>query len=422
MSEEPYDNTAEQSVLGSMLMSKNAITDVEGELSAGDFYQPRHAMIFKAILAVNHSGSPVDPLTVGDWLTRDGEAPGVYLHELAQIVPSPSSAAYYAQIVAEHAVRRRIILAGQTIVGLGRGAGNAAEMVEAARKAVDETSTATAAGVQSFGETFLSTLEALEEPVNHVPTSWPSLNDIIGGLRPGALYVVGARPSVGKSAIALALAKALSRHGSVAFSSLEMSRDDIHLRAISSDLKIDLGRLLNRSLVSSDWEKINKRQDAWAQVPLFIDDRSAVTATDIKRFARSVNRRKPLAGIIVDYLQLMTPPPGDKRPRHEFVADCSRQLKILAMEMKVPVILLSQLNRQSTQREDKRPMISDLRESGAVEQDADVVMLLHREIMGERKGDLEVLVAKNRNGSTNVAHLSFWGHYCDIRENLGVAA
>jgi replicative DNA helicase len=136
-----------------------------------------------------------------------------------------------------------------------------------------------------------------------------------------------------------------------------------------------------------------------------------VTITDIKRFARSVNRRKPLAGIVVDYLQLMSPPPGDKRPRHEFVADMSRQLKILAMEMQVPVVALSQLNRGSTQREDKMPQISDLRESGAIEQDADVVILLHREIMGDTRGDLSMLVAKNRNGSTNVAELDFHGHY-----------
>lgn len=430
MSEEttPHDIVAEQSALGSMLLSKNAITDVEEELSGSDFYRPAHETIYHAILEVHAAGDPVDALTVSDRLTRNGESKTtggpVYIHELAQIVPSPTSAAYYAQIVARMAVRRRLITAGHEIAHMGNGPGSEDELVEAARKAVDQTTKATATNVQSFGETILDTLDTLDGAVNHIPTDWPTVNEIIGGLRPGALYVVGARPSVGKSAVALAIAQSLSRYGSVAFSSLEMSRDDIHLRAISADLRIDLTRLLNRNLTPGDWEKINGRQDVWAKVPLFIDDRSSVTATDIKRFARSVNRRRPLAGIVVDYLQLMTPPPGDKRPRHEFVADCSRQLKILAMEMNVPVILLSQLNRGSTQREDKMPQISDLRESGAVEQDADVVILLHREIMGENKYDLAMLIAKNRNGATNLAHLQFWGHYCQVRENgpMGVAA
>jgi replicative DNA helicase len=139
-----------------------------------------------------------------------------------------------------------------------------------------------------------------------------------------------------------------------------------------------------------------------------------VTITDIKRFARSVNRRKPLAGLVVDYLQLMSQPHGDKRPRHEFVADMSRQLKIMAMDMQVPVIALSQLNRASEKRDDKMPQISDLRESGAVEQDADVVILLHREIMGDNRGDLSMLVAKNRHGATGLAQMSFWGHYSKV--------
>jgi replicative DNA helicase len=146
-------------------------------------------------------------------------------------------------------------------------------------------------------------------------------------------------------------------------------------------------------------------------VPLYVDDRSGVTITDIKRFARSVNRRKPLAGLVVDYLQLMAQPHGDKRPRHEFVADMSRQLKIMAMDMQIPVIALSQLNRASESRNDKMPMLSDLRESGAVEQDADVVILLHREIMGDLRNDLSMLVAKNRHGATGLAQLTFWGHY-----------
>jgi replicative DNA helicase len=265
--------------------------------------------------------------------------------------------------------------------------------------------------VQSFGETIDVMLGQLDEEPNYIPTPWTAVNDIIGGLRPGGLYVVAARPSVGKSVIALQLAKALTAHGSVAFSSLEMSETDVQMRAVSADLRIDLRRLIERDLTPGDWEKIRMRRATWQNVSLYVDDRSGVTITDIKRFARSVNRREPLGGVVVDYLQLMSQPTGDKRPRHEFVADMSRQLKILAMDMKIPVIALSQLNRGSTQREDKMPTISDMRESGAIEQDADVVILLHREILGEKRGELSMLVAKNRNGSTGVAQLNFWGHY-----------
>jgi replicative DNA helicase len=318
--------------------------------------------------------------------------------------------------MAKAAVRRRLATAGHKIASMAHQPGDESELVEFARKEVDATSKATTTAVQSFGETIDAMLGQLDEKPDYIPTPWPSVNEIIGGLRPGGLYIVAARPSVGKSVIALQLAKALTARGSVAFSSLEMSETDVQIRAVSADLRIDLSRLIKRDLLASDWEKIRTRRATWEHVPLFVDDNSGVTITDIKRFARSVNRRKPLAGLVVDYLQLMSQPPGDKRPRHEFVADMSRQLKILAMEMKIPVVALSQLNRGSTQREDKMPQISDLRESGAIEQDADVVILLHREIMGEKRGDLAMLVAKNRNGSTDVAHLTFWGHYSSAYE------
>jgi replicative DNA helicase len=316
--------------------------------------------------------------------------------------------------VAKHALRRRLGVAGQKIRDMAAQPGDEAELVELARKVVDATSKATTTTVQSFGETIDIMLGQLDDEPDHIPTPWAAVNDIIGGLRPGTLNVVGARPGVGKSVIALQLAKELTRHGAVAFSSLEMSETDVQIRAVSADLKIDLGRLLRRDLLVSDWEKIRARRAAWQSVPLYVDDNSGATLTDIKRFARSVNRRQPLAGLVVDYLQLMQQPPGDNRPRHEYVSDMSRSLKILAMEMNIPVIALSQLNRGSTQREDKMPTISDLRESGSIEQDADVVMLLHRETMGENSGDMSILIAKNRRGTTGLAKLAFWGHYCSV--------
>jgi len=417
MTDEPttHDEVAEQSVLGAMLISRDAIAEIADILEGGDFYRPAHETIFRTILDVNASGAPVDPITINDALTKVGEigrAGGPsYTHQLATTVPSASAGAYYAEIVAHAATRRRLTAAGRKIQDLAQSGGDVDELVEASRREVDRTTRATGSVVQSFGETIDVMLGSLDEEVNHRPTPWNALNEIIGGLRPGALYVVGARPSVGKSVIALNLAKGLTAHGSVAFSSLEMSNNDVQIRAVSSDLHIDVSRLIERNLTAGDWAKIRDRRATWDKVPLFVDDRSGVTITDIKRFARSVNRRQPLAGVVVDYLQLMSQPHGDKRPRHEFVADMSRQLKIMAMDMQVPVIALSQLNRASEQRQDKMPMLSDLRESGAVEQDADVVILLHREIMGENRDNLGMLVAKNRHGATGLAELTFWGHY-----------
>lgn len=416
MTETPsHDNVAEQSVLGAMLISRDVISDVTDILDGGDFYRPAHETIYRTILDLNSSGSPVDAITVNDALTQMGEIQrtggAAYTHELARLVPSASSGAYYAEIVAHAATRRRLTSAGRRIQDLAGSGGDVDELVEAARREVDQTSRATGSAVLSFGETIDTMLGTLDEEINHHPTPWQAVNDIIGGLRPGALYVVGARPSVGKSVVALNLAQGLARRGSVAFSSLEMSNNDVQIRAVSSDLNLDVSKLIERNLNASDWAKIRDRRASWSDVPLFVDDRSGVTITDIKRFARSVNRRKPLAGLIVDYLQLMAQPHGDKRPRHEFVADMSRQLKILAMDMQIPVIALSQLNRASESRNDKMPMLSDLRESGAVEQDADVVLLLHREIMGDLKNDFKVLVAKNRHGATGLAELQFWGQY-----------
>lgn len=409
---------AEQSVIGAMLLSREAIFDVTDILAPGDFHQPAHETIYRTILAMHNQGQPVDAVTVTDALDREGELARVggpaTLHVMAGSVPTASSAGYYADIVAKTAIRRRLHTAGQKIMQLAEDGGDEETLVETARREVDQTTKATAGTFRSFGETIDDMLDTLDEAPDHRPSPWNALNDIIGGFRPGALYVVGARPSVGKSVAALQIAKGLTQSGAVAFSSLEMSQADVQMRAVSSDLRIDLRRLIERDLTPGDWNKIRDRRKAWSDVPLFIDDRSGVSITDIKRFARTVSRRKPLAALVVDYLQLMTQMPGDKRPRHEFVADCSRQLKILAMDMNIPVIALSQLNRASEQRQDKLPQLSDLRESGAVEQDSDVVILLHREIMGEKRGDLQMLVAKNRHGATNIAELTFWGHYSTI--------
>lgn len=231
----------------------------------------------------------------------------------------------------------------------------------------------------------------------------------IGGWRPGALYVIGARPGVGKSVLGLQAAINMAAHGAVALSSIEMTEAEIAARLVSQEANVPVGHLIDRKVTEDDWRRISTSHARMHALPIYVDDKTGVTPLNVRAHARTVGRRRALAGIVVDYLQLMTAPRGDKRPRHEVVSDFSRQLKLMAKEMQVPVIALSQLNRGSEQRSDKRPSIADLRESGAVEQDADVVMLLHS--TEERPDVLEVGVAKNRHGQRGAFQLTFEGAY-----------
>lgn len=410
---------AERSVLGGMLLDATVIEDITDVITGRDFYRPVHETIFDTITGMHRARQPVDAITVADTLGGDLDRVGgpAYLHQLIQFVPTAANAGFYAQIVAEAGTKRRLRSAGMQVQELAEKPGDAAPLVEDARRIIDEVSTRTGGKTVFLGETMDQALGSLLHAPEQIPTPWESVNDILGGLRPGCLYVIGARPSVGKSVVGLQLARALTRRGSVAFASLEMSRDDIWSRVISTDLRIDLARVMNRALTAADWKAVDGSRPHWATVPLAISDTAEVSLTDIRRLARSTHRRYRLAGVVVDYLQLMSPARGDKRPRHEFVADVSRQLKLLAMEMHVPVIALSQLNRASEQRLDKMPQLSDLRESGAVEQDADVVILLHREIMGDARNELSLLVAKNRHGRTDTARLQFWGHYSMVLDD-----
>lgn len=411
-------DTAEMSVLGSVLLSHGKVLD-ELDFMPGDYRHPAHEFIHRTMQEMKNAGKPIDPLTVMDALMKTGEKVDItILHRAEQATPTAANAEYYAAIVSDAAALRRLNAAADKVKQMATQGGDAAEIVEAARREIDAAQTVSRGGaVQFLEDTIEATITHLDEKVTSIPTVWPSLNDILTGLRPGAVYVVGARPSVGKSVVALQLAQALLKAGSVAFFSLEMSTNDLTARLLSNELKIDMGRLEKHDLTPGDWKRVGEWIKDRRTVPLAINENTGATITDIKKYVRNVHRRKPLAGIVVDYLQLMSQPAGDKRARHEFVADMSRQLKILAMDLKVPVIALSQLNRGSESREDKRPGLADLRESGAIEQDADVVILLHREIMGDKSGDISFAVAKNRHGRTGVAHMQFWGHYSEVRDN-----
>lgn len=410
-------DNAELSVIGAILLTGGRILE-ELDFAPSDYRHPAFEMIHRTAQQMKLEGKPVDQLTVMDAVMKSGErVDPLILIKAMEATPSASNAQLYASMVTDAATMRRLHASAARVHQMIETGGDADEIMEAARKEIDSAASSTKSEpVEFIADTMEATIDFLESPIAFTPTPWPSLNRVMDGLKPGALYVIGARPSVGKSVVGLQLARGLADHGSVAFVSLEMSRHDVNVRLMAADLEIDMRALMRHNLTDSDWKKIGDWMQKRGDIPLAVNDNTGASITDIKRFVRNVHRRKPLAGVVVDYLQLMAQQPGDKRPRHEFVADLSRQLKIMAMELDVPVIALSQLNRGSTSREDQRPKISDLRESGAVEQDADVVILLHREIDSEKKYEIDMLVGKNRNGPTGATSMEFIGHHARIRD------
>lgn len=417
----PHDAVAEASVLGGMLLSRDAAFEVISVLEARDHYLPKHELVHEAIVALLGRGEPADAVTVVDELRRRGVLERVggaaFPHELTSAVPTAANAVFYAEIVREKAILRRLVEAGIRITQRGYASeGDAAELAESARRELDEAAANAVAQVEPIGSAFSRLVDSLEERPRYVETPWRDLNALVGGLRPGGLYVIGARPGEGKTIMGLQLAAQLASSGPVAFSSLEMSRDELLTRLIAMRGKVHLTPLTTHALSDEDWERVSRVRPGILNLPLFVDDRSGVTVTQIRAWARSVSRRGQLAGVVVDYLQLITG--GDRsRARHEVVGEISRQLKILARELGCPVLALSQLNRESVGKQGRRaPSLADLRESGSIEQDADVVLLLQRSLDDDGKpGDrLGVHVAKNRHGQTGVRTLAWEGQFARV--------
>lgn len=410
MSEMPHDVDAEMQVLAAAMHDPSTLDDTADLLRPADFYRPIHEHLWSLITRRHAAGLPIDVVAMGDAISAE-KAPGLtgaYLHEVFSALVSSASAGYHARTVARRARQRRLVETGTRIVQAGYEVGDEAALdraVEAARSALDGTSRAS---MSLIGDDIEATIDALDKPVATIPTPWGPVNDVIGGWGPGRLYVVGARPGVGKSILGLQAANDVATLGrGVYLASLEMSRQDIHLRMLALRCGVPFQRLEQRTLEKRDWERVSAGLVDITALPLAIDDRSDLTVTQIRARARSLSRRAKVGLVVVDYLQLMA---GDnRRPRHELVAEFSRSLKLLAKELGIPVVALSQLNRQSEQRADKMPSLADLRESGALEQDADVVMLLHRD-MDKSPDAVSVAVAKNRHGSTGVARLGFEGH------------
>ncbi|MGH3367415.1 MAG: replicative DNA helicase [Nocardioidaceae bacterium] len=424
----PQDQVAEQSVLGAMLLSKDAIADVVESIRGHDFYRPAHETIYDAILDLYGRGEPADAVTVAAQLQRQGELGRVggapYLHTLVAGVPIAANAGYYAEIVREKAILRRLVGAGTRIAQWGySGEGDVDDVVDRAQAEVygvtDKRTSEDYAPLADIMESALDEIEAISNrdgAMVGVPTGFADLDELTNGLHPGQMVILAARPAMGKSTLGLDVARSAAiRHGltSVIFS-LEMSRNEITMRLLSAEARIALNSMRNGHMTDDDWSRLARKMGEVSSAPLFIDDSPNMTMMEIRAKARRLKQRHDLRLIVVDYLQLMQ---SGKRveSRQIEVSEFSRQLKLLAKELEVPVLAISQLNRGAEQRTDKRPLLSDLRESGSLEQDADMVVLIHREDAYEREstrpGEADLIVAKHRNGPTANIVVAFQGHY-----------
>lgn len=424
-----HDQDAEQAVLGGMLLSADAIDDVLAVVKPEQFAAPKHETIFRAIVYVYGQGDPVDPISVSAELTKRGELSKVggaaYLHHLVQTIPVAANAEYYAGIVHEKAVLRGLAQAGQRITAIAYAQeGELADICNEAQTAVYTATEVSKPEEEDvpLGDVMEGMLDELERIQNHkdeitgVPTGLRDFDSLTGGLQPGQLIVIAARPAMGKSTLAIDFARCCSiKHGlpSQVFS-LEMGRNEVAMRINSAEARVALHHMRLGTMTEDDWTRLARRMPDVSAAPLYIDDSPNITINYIRSRARKRKAKNGLSLIVVDYIQLME---SDTRSenRQQEVSKISRNLKLLAKELEVPVIALSQLNRGPEQRTDKKPVISDLRESGAIEQDADMVVLLHREDAYEkespRAGEADLIVAKHRNGPTATITAAFQGHY-----------
>ena len=411
----PQDVIAEQSVLGGMLLSKDAISDVVEILRERDFYRPAHELIYDAIIDLYGRGEPADPVTVSAELTKRGDlvrAGGApYLHTLISSVPTAANAGYYAKIIRERAIMRRLVEAGTKIVQLGyTDEGEVDDAVDQAQAEVFAvTERREADDYIQLSQLLPAALDEIEKIAagvigQGVKTGFKDLDALTNGFHPGNMIVLAARPAVGKSTLGLDIARYASIHKgeTSAIFSLEMSRSEITMRMLSAEARVPLNNIRSGNLSEEEWSRMARRMGEISQAPMFIDDSPNLSLMEIRAKSRRLKQRHNLKLIVIDYLQLMT---SGKRVenRQQEVSEFSRQLKLLAKELNVPVVAISQLNRSPEQRSDKKPMLSDLRESGSIEQDADVVILLHREDLYDsqnRSGEADLIVAKHRNGPT----------------------
>ncbi len=425
----PNNVAAEAAVLGAMLLSREAIADAVEVLEPEHFYRPAHGHVYEAILSLYSAGEPIDAVTVAEELSRASllEAIGgpSLLIDLQAGTPAIGNAAHYARIVEEHALLRRLIGVSNEIAEMAYGLPDdvvkavddaEARMFDVAQRRVANTTVP----IKDLLATNLDRLEQLYErgdAITGVETGYTDLDELLSGLQPNAFYVIGARPAMGKTAFALGMATnaAMKTGKPVLFFSLEMGQIELSQRILCSDARVDANRVKTGRLDEADWNRISHSVGRLAEAPIYIDDNAHTSVMEIRAKARRLQSRVGSLGmVVVDYIQLMQGR-SNAESRQVEVSEISRNLKILARELEAPVVALAQLNRGLEQRQDKRPMLSDLRESGALEQDADVVMFLYRDEIynseSDQRGIAEVIVAKHRNGPTASVRLAFLGQY-----------
>jgi replicative DNA helicase len=436
----PQSIEAEMSILGGILLDNEAINRVLDNLVPDDFYRESHRKIMRAMIELNEHREPCDLITLTTILKKKGELEEVggapYLATLVDYVPTAANIAYYSKIVKEKAISRNLISAATEIVTDGfDDQADIEELLDKAQKAIFQISENrintpyfALSMILKDSIKYIGELYEKKESITGVPTGFIDLDQKTAGFQRGDLIIIAGRPSMGKTAFALNIAQYAAVHAQpsypVVIFSLEMSKEQLVTRLLCSEARVDASRLRTGHLVEGDWDKIMRGADKLHEAKIFIDDTPAISVMEMRAKARRLRAEHGIGMIVVDYLQLMR---GGSSPesRQQEISEISRSLKALAKELSVPVVALSQLNRGLESRTDKRPIMSDLRESGAIEQDADIIMFVYRDEVYNKenpdvKGRAEIIIGKQRNGPIGTVDLTFLGEYtrfenCSVR-------
>lgn len=425
----PHSFEAEQSVLGAVLIDNEALYSVLEVVSEDDFYRAAHRRLFAEMIALSERREPIDVLTLSSALRKSGgldEVGGVeYLSHLVDIVPTAANAQYYARLIKEKSLRRKLIHAASDIASEAfSGDQDIDDFIDAVEQRIFRVSEAKThasfAHVSAVVKDSVKRIEQLyvnKQAVTGVPSGFRDLDEMTSGFQPSDLVIIAGRPSMGKTALALSMAKhvAIDAGLRVAFFSLEMSKEQIVMRLLSSEAKVDNSRVRSGKLGESDFPRLVDAASTIAQAEIYVDDTPALSVLEMRAKARRLHREHALSLIFVDYLQLMRGSLRSPERREQEISEISRSLKAMAKELSLPVVALSQLNRGVETRQDKRPMMADLRESGAIEQDADIICFVYRDEAynkdSEQKGIAELIVAKHRNGPVGTVRLGFQDKY-----------
>lgn len=424
----PQNIDAEQSVLGAILIDREAIYKAMRLLQPGDFYRESHRAIYETMLLLNEAGSPVDLITLSDQLRQQGDLEKVggvaAIATLAEMVPTAASVEYYARIVEEKSLLRTLINLSTRIAGMGYEEHEEPEklIAEAEQMIMELGNRRTHQAFFTIKEIFLETFPHLEFLYNNrgvvtgVPTSFGDLDQLCCGFQASDFIILAGRPSMGKTSLGLCIGynAAMKHNIPVAVFSLEMSKEQLVQRILCAEAKVDQQRLRNGTIDEEDWLKLHETAGKLAKAPIYIDDTPGISIRQLRAKARQLKAEKGLGLIVIDYLQMLQ---GSRRSenRQQEISEISRSLKGLAKELQIPVLALAQLSRSVEQRPNKRPVMSDLRESGSLEQDADMVMFIYRDEYynpeSEKKGIAEIIISKNRNGPVGSVDLVFLKEY-----------